>query len=82
MRIILVKTSYGGALFDLTLKTGINVIKRKLGGIILMNGNYAKLRMTVFFGNAYREKYNIKLKRTSSGFSGTTALGCLVKVKS
>jgi hypothetical protein len=58
------------------------VIKRKLGGIILMNGNYAKLRMTVFFGNAYREKYNIKLKRTSSGFSGTTALGCLVKVKS
>lgn len=80
-QLILGKDGYGGAFFDLTLKAGVNVIKRKLDGVILMNGDYVKLRMTVFLGNANREKYNIKLKRTNGGFSGTTALGCVVKVK-
>lgn len=81
-QLVLGSPSYGGAFFDLTLKAGVSVIKRKHSGIILMNGDYAKLRMTVYFGDANRRKYNIKLKRTSSGFSGTTALGCSVKVKS
>jgi len=76
------KAGYYGAFFDLTLKAGVNVIKRKHTGVILMNGDYAKLRMTVWLGDGNRQKYNIKLKRANGEFSGTTALGCAVKVKS
>lgn len=67
--------SHGGVSFDWKHLSGTKVIKPQSGSIILANGIYAKLRLTVYLCDSYRQKFNIKLKKTGSTYRGTTARG-------